>query len=250
MEIYIGLNKIHYLQSNKSSSNVTPILFIHGAGATHYVWLNQLKFDIPGYYQIALDLPGHGKSKGEGLKSVDAYTEFIKDFIDALSLSKVVLVGHSMGAAIALNFAINFTNLLQKLVLVGAGAKLRVSKKIFEMVERGEVFYQYAYSPSTPKELIKQAEAEYYTTDSTVRYNDLLACDQFEAMSKIKDIKVKTLIICGQNDLMTPPKYAEYLHKSIKGSNLFIIEDAGHMVLWEKPDEVNMCLKSFLQKVW
>ena len=76
---------------------------------------------------------------------------------------------------------------------------------------------------------------------------DLRACDGFDLMEQVQKITAPTLVICGTDDLMTPPKYAEYLHQKFKESQLALIPGAGHMVMLEKPDEVNQAIEVFLE---
>jgi pimeloyl-ACP methyl ester carboxylesterase len=78
---------------------------------------------------------------------------------------------------------------------------------------------------------------------------DLRACDTFDLVEQIKAISLPTLVICGTDDLMTPPKYAEYLHEEINGSQLVLIPAAGHMVMLEKPDEVGRSIEAFLEQL-
>ena len=73
-----------------------------------------------------------------------------------------------------------------------------------------------------------------------------MACDKFDRMDRIGDITVRTLIICGEHDRMTPKKYSEYLHEKIKDSELTIIPEAGHGVMLERPREFNRVLGKFV----
>jgi pimeloyl-ACP methyl ester carboxylesterase len=79
-----------------------------------------------------------------------------------------------------------------------------------------------------------------------VTLRDFLACDKFNYMDKVENIEYRTLIICGKEDLLTPVKYSQYLKQKIKNSELYIIEEAGHMVMLEKPNEVNQIIERFL----
>ena len=236
---------IHYDFNGKIGAD-TPVLYTHGAGNSHHSWVNQLSANIEGYVQIALDLPGHGVSEGPGFKSIDDYTDFIKSFVDALGISNFVIVGNSMGGAISQTFALKYQNYLKGMILIGTGAKLRVKKEILEGALRGESYANKAYSNITDYELVKEAEKDFYKTSPQVRHDDFYACDNFDVMDKISKIDVPTLIICGKDDELTPVKYSEYLHSKIENSELKIIPEAGHMVMWEKPKEVNEAITKFV----
>jgi pimeloyl-ACP methyl ester carboxylesterase len=81
--------------------------------------------------------------------------------------------------------------------------------------------------------------------DAEVIYNDFYACDHFDLMGSIERLEVPTLILCGRDDRLTPPAYSEYLHRRIRGSSFVLVEDAGHMVMLEKPHAVNRALEDF-----
>ncbi|MBC7196932.1 MAG: alpha/beta hydrolase, partial [Deferribacterales bacterium] len=79
-----------YFDANGDITNNIPVVYIHGAGKTHLVWKNQMKISIPGYVQIAPDLPGHGKSEGKGYNSIDDYTDFVLKFLKSLNKEKMI----------------------------------------------------------------------------------------------------------------------------------------------------------------
>ena len=245
---YVGINKIHIVQSNINNGAV-PILFIHGAGETGSVWeyITYKKFN--GFKQIVIDLPGHGKSPGDGFRSIEGYADFVESVVIELGLNGFILAGHSMGGAIALQYALNFQNKLKGLILISTGAKLIIPIELLKIVKNNGTFYEYTYSQGVPFDIIKKAEAEYYKTNYMIRYYDLLACNQFDIIDKLNRIAVKTCILCGENDVITPPEYSEYLHENIKDSQLFLINNASHMVLWEQPDRVCQGICNFLKKI-
>jgi pimeloyl-ACP methyl ester carboxylesterase len=80
-----------------------------------------------------------------------------------------------------------------------------------------------------------------------VAHSDFHACNSFDLMDQLGEIHTSTLVVCGEEDLMTPVKYSQYLADSIKGANLFLVPNAGHMVMLEKPDEVAERIKEFVQ---
>ena len=90
-----------------------PVVYIHGAGKTHLVWKNQMNISIPGYVQVAPDLPGHGKSEGSGFNNIDDYTDFVLKFLKSLQKEKMILAGQSMGGAITINFALKYPEFLK-----------------------------------------------------------------------------------------------------------------------------------------
>ncbi len=101
---------------------------------------------------------------------------------------------------------------------------------------------------ASPEEIEQDAEAMLRTPVEVIE-RDLRACDAFDLMEQVRAIATPTLVICGTADLMTPPKYAEYLHQQITGSELALISGAGHMVMLEKPDEVSQAIETFLDQL-
>ncbi len=245
--IEAGGRNIFYASSAEAGSAGTPVLFVHGAGGSYYAWLNQLKPEMPGYYQLAFDLPGHARSGGSGAQSVEDYCNFIYEFIKRAGFDKIVLAGHSMGGAVAQVFALRHSKVLEGLILIGTGARLRVTDFVLENAKNGINMTEYAYSAKTGSELIREAESEFELTSPAVRYDDFLACDKFDIMQDVGKIRTKTLIICGEEDQMTPPKYSLYLRDNISGSALKLIPEAGHMVMWEQPESVNSAIGAFLK---
>ena len=245
-QITVQNKSIHYRTADKSLQNNIPMLFVHGAGSSLHVWSNQLQADIQGCYQIALDLPGHARSQATGQEYIQDYAQWIVDFIQAMDLQKCVLVGHSMGGAITQIIALSRPELLQGIALVGTGARLRVAQDILDRAWIGESFAEYAYAPQTSLELQKEAEKEFELTSPEVRYYDFLACDRFDIMDRIQDIQVPALIICGEEDRLTPFKFSRYLHEHLPNSRLELIPKAGHMVMWEQAERMNKILVDFL----
>ncbi|MDZ7762438.1 MAG: alpha/beta hydrolase [Desulfovermiculus sp.] len=248
-ELSVGNSTLFYQISPHAGPESSPLLCIHGAGGSSHLWHNQLPLPINGYAQLALDLPGHARSKGSGQASVEAYAQWIIDFIRELGCPQCVLAGHSMGGAITLAVALAEPNLLRAMILIGTGARLRVTQEVLTRAIEGAALTEYAYAPDTPLSIKQEAEKEFGLTSPEVRYYDFLACDGFDYMQRISEIKTPTLIICGEQDQLTPPKYSQYLHQHIPNSRLEIIPQAGHMVMWEQATACNRAIKDFMAKL-
>jgi pimeloyl-ACP methyl ester carboxylesterase len=225
------------------------LLFIHGAGGNHRIWENQTRYFSNA---IAIDLPGH--YSGDGRRTVDEYVDCVKKFCDEKSLKNIVMIGHSMGGAITLKFALTYPEYLKAIVLVDTGAKLRVAPMIFEEIKRNydnvmELMKKYAFSEKTPVEIKNKTVEIMKRVKPEVFYEDFEACDKFDVMRSLNKINLPTLIICGRDDLLTPVKYSEYLRANIPNSTLRVLDDAGHMVMLEKPEEFNKILEDFISSL-
>jgi len=229
-----------------------PVILIHGAGGNYLTWPPQVR-RLPGLAVFAVDLPGHGKSEGMGRQSIQEYADDMFIFIKSLRLRSVVLVGISMGSAIALTLAMKYPKTVSGLVLLGSGAKLRVAPKILESLGSPNMFVSAVdminencfgeKAPQRLKELSRQIMME---MRPAVLLGDFLACDQFDASDRLQEIRLPTWIVCGAEDKMTPPKYSEFLKGSIAGAHLEVVNGAGHMVMAEQPAVVAELLLQFV----
>jgi len=225
------------------------LLFIHGAGGSRKVWEYQMKFFDNA---IAIDLAGH--DVGVGKTTIDEYVEEVKRFCDEKSLRNIMMIGNSMGGAIVQKFALDHPEYLKAIVLVCTGAKLRVTTIVFDAIKKNysqaiELITEFAFSHKAPSEIKKRAAEEMMKISAEVIYGDFEACDKFNIMNRLKEIKLPTIIICGLEDQLTPVKYSEYLKDNIPNSRLEIVADAGHMVMLEKPAEFNEKLEKFIKEL-
>ncbi|MGB9736130.1 MAG: alpha/beta fold hydrolase [bacterium] len=244
-----------YIACSISSVEGKPaIVFIHGAGSTREVWEAQWIYFKDKTKVVIPDLPGHGDSDGKGCNSISDYADIIVDLVKGLKIEKCILTGHSMGGAIAQNIALRYAELLSRLILVATGARLRVTPQVFKAIETDYKNYislasSFSMSASTDEQIKSRFQSILTHSSPQSAYDDFLACDRFDEMNRIDNIRTKTLIIVGDNDMMTPPKYAAFLHQKISGSELVNIKDAGHMVMMEKPHEVNMAIERFISTI-
>jgi pimeloyl-ACP methyl ester carboxylesterase len=224
------------------------IVFIHGAGEGSWIWENQTK-----YFKnsIAIDLPGHGNEKDANLTTIEDYSEWVINYVEKRNLNNVVLAGHSMGGAIVMVIALKKPSWLDSIILIATGAKLRVTNIILDALKKSyedayEVLSKWSFKAHPDLQILLKYKENFLKVPLSVTLRDFLACDKFNYMDKIENIEYRTLIICGKEDLLTPVKYSQYLKQKIKNSELYIIEEAGHMVMLEKPNEVNQIIERFL----
>jgi pimeloyl-ACP methyl ester carboxylesterase len=156
-----------------------------------------------------------------------------------------------MGGAIAIEIALTRPELLAGITLVDSGARLRVTPVIKDEVIRdyahaAEVIAEWAYSPKTDARLRRASVQELLEVPATVTLGDFEACDHFDKMNEIEHIALPTLIVCGEDDRLTPIKYSRYMKEKIRNARLIIIPDAGHSVMLEKPEELIAALRSFI----
>lgn len=232
------------------SGNTPAVVCVHGAGGSHLNWPAEIR-RLPGAAVYAPDLPGHGRSAGSGCQTIGEYVSVLVSFLDALNLPDAVFVGHSMGGAVALEMALSHPERVRGLVLVSSGARLRVAPAILQgIVEDFEgavrLIGDFAYGPDAPEELKRLGQQVMAETSPEVMHGDFLACDAFDVMARLGEIRAPTLVIAGTADRLTPAKYARFLAQNIPGAQLVPVENAGHMVMLERPQEVGETVGRFV----
>jgi pimeloyl-ACP methyl ester carboxylesterase len=246
-----GLFYVHS-DGGTTSRLLSPLLLIHGAGGTHLHWPPEIRH-IESATVYAVDLCGHGQSKGKASDSIREYAQCLMAWMDALDITRVIPVGHSMGGAIVQTMALEMPERVAGLVLVATGGRLRVNPQILELTADGEhcaqaadLITQWAFSEHADQHLIELGRARYAEARPESIHADFVACDRFDVMERLSEITVPALVVCGGEDRLTPPKYSQYLAGKIPNSRLVIIENAGHMVMLEKPGEVAAQLRQFI----
>ncbi len=230
-----------------------PVLvLIHGAGGSRLLWPPQLR-RLPGATVYTLDLPGHGRSGGRACDTIGCYAEAVAAFLDKVVVERAVLMGHSMGGAVALTLALDFADRVAGLVLVASGARLRVAPAILDSIRTDfartvELISRAIWSPGANPTLVERGRQALVEAGPSVLLSDLTACDHFDVMERLREIASPTLVIGGSADLLTPLKYTRFLAEHISGAHSVIIEGAGHMVMLERPAEVTRAVLRFLNE--
>lgn len=235
------------LQDRGAARNV---LLIHGSGADHSHWPAELGAlaEVNVYF---LDLPGHGRSSGRGRDSVAGYADVIAGFVERRALSRVILFGHSLGGGIALELALRHPAWLEAVVLVGAGARLKVLPELLGKLETDfpaavALICQSLFGPETPAALVEAERQRYLSVDWRLIHGDFTACNGFDAMERLSQVGVPALIVTGSLDALTPVKYGQFLKDHIPGAQLAVIPGAGHLVAREKPVAFVQAVQAFL----
>ena len=230
-------------------------VFLHGSGCTNNVWAHQVSFFNN---SVALNFPGH--PDGEVLCDVKSIAHWVLNTVEQEDLTDVVLVGHSLGSAVAMQAALLASSesttfdssRLKALVLIGAGAKLKVMPQLLTslatIIEEGGAFPDYllASNQQLQEPLRTEVNSAIVKNGAAVMLKDFTACDNFDVMQEIGSIKLPVQLIVGDKDIMTPVKYSEYLLANLPNAQLEVIDAGTHMVFAEQYDKVNACIQRFV----
>jgi len=230
------------------------LLFIHGSGNTRRLWKKQVSGLSDAANVIAIDLPGHGNSPGNGCDSITAYAGVVEKFIADAGLNRVIPCGLSLGGAIALQIILDASEKYPALVLVNSGARLRVLPAIFETIRNHYSGYvsslaTMAASEKCDKKLLDDILDDARDCAPDVVLNDFTACNHFDVMERLREIEMPVLVLSADEDRLSPIKYGAYLADNISAAVHVTIEEAGHMSPVEKPGAVNDAIRGFLKSL-
>lgn len=259
--VYVDGTAVHYIHGGRSTlPGVVPdlsrgelLVFLHDAGGNAGIWRRVAAILDGDHSTVAFDFPGHGRSGGtESLATIDAYAEFFASFVRALGLRAAILVGHGMGAAVAVQTARHCPGTVRALALVGAARHFEIPQESIEawrQVMQGRTpqpFTTEAFSPKTEFPVMREAWMEQVKTDPRVRYFDLAACAAHDVGADAAKADIPALIVAGNDDRIAPPDGAEQLRQAFPSAELVTISDAGHLLPLEKPAAVAAAITSLL----
>jgi pimeloyl-ACP methyl ester carboxylesterase len=230
---------------------------MHGSGLTHIVWsLHEQFYVSQGFNVLSIDLPGHGNSEGPSLKSIEEISDWVKQLINKVNISKINFIGHSQGCLVGIDFASRYPNLIDKLVLVAGSYKLPVNQDLIDLAEAGDeksvlLMMKWGYEGSkafiggNPVKKIINSSREI----REILAVDLNACNNYKnGKVSLEKINCSTLCIFGDLDKMVPLEVGNKMAAMIKNSEKKIINNCGHMIIFEKAFEMRKLVKDFLTR--
>lgn len=237
------------------------VVFIHGAEHDHCVWVLQSRYLAHhGHGVLAVDLPGHGRSGGEPLRTVEAMANWVRALLDAAGVQKAVLVGHSMGSLIAIECAARYPDRVAKLVLVGTAFPMKVSDELLTATRDDEPLAQdmvniwshsaYAHYPSNPGPgfwVIGENLRLMQRQKPGVMHADFSACNDYaNGVAACGQVKCPVLLVVGKRDMMTPPRATKDIVGALADKRIVEIAGSGHAIMAEKPDDLLDAIRAFV----
>lgn len=255
-----------YTGSKLLHDGQATVVLIHGAQNDHSVWASQSRyFAHHGYNVLALDLPGHGRSGGPALQSIEQMADWLLALLDAAGISSAHLIGHSMGSLIALEAAYRAPARIQKLALLGTAYPMQVSDALLDAAKNQEDaaidmvnIWSHAHqfhqaSASSPgfsllgisRRLMQRISQ---INPAHVFHTDFSACNAYaNGEAAAHGVACPTLFLIGKKDMMTPPKATQILRQAIANKQVVVIENCGHAMMSEQADAVLNHLYGFIQ---
>ncbi|NHN62147.1 alpha/beta hydrolase [Haloarcula sp. JP-Z28] len=243
-----------YRQTQPAASGPTA-LYVHGSGATHRVWGHQYAPSGPAHPAVALDLSGHGDSEDvdtdAGTTTLDAYAD------DVVAVGQEtdadVLVGNSLGGAVAQWVALERDWTPEAIVLLGTGPELPVFEGLQEWLaddwdraveflhERDRLFHD------TDHDAASRSREQMAAVGQAVTRRDFMTCHGFDVRERLGEIDVPVLAVCGEHDKLTPRAYHETLAHEIPDGEVSFVPDAAHLAMVEQAETFNDLLKEFIK---
>jgi pimeloyl-ACP methyl ester carboxylesterase len=266
MELEInGQAAYAYTGGKPFDASLPTVVFIHGAQNDHSVWgLQSRWFGHHGFGVLAVDLPGHGRSAGAPLPSIEDLADWIELLLEKVSAGdtgkSVTLVGHSMGSLTALECAARHPARIARIALVGTAVPMPVSEALLSAARDKEakaidMINTWSHSPrgtvggNTVPGMWMMGAAKRLAErqPAGVLHNDLAACNAYaHGMEAAATLACPALVVSGSRDMMTHPKAAAKLAAAIKDVRSISLEGAGHALMAEQPDAVLDALRGFI----
>ena len=230
------------------------LVFLHGSGCSGLSFYYQLR-----HFRTAkaIDLPGH--PDGRPCTTIGGYVEWVRGFIRARRYKDVALCGHSMGGAIALQYALDYPDEVQGLALmtIAMRPKQRRPEDLqfrLDAAADAATYEQWlaamdAIMHFIAPELRARLLARHRQVGPVAQYRDLVVIDRFDVRDRIHTLQAPLLLIQGVDDPLSTGDYESEIQRAVPGSQLIQMKDAGHFPMVEKPAEVNAALDAFLAEI-
>ena len=262
MDLNVNGNKAYAYTGGKPFDTALPcVVFIHGALHDHSVWTLLARWCAHhGHCVLAVDQPGHGRSAGAPLASVEALADWLLALLDTANVPRAALVGHSMGSLIALEAAARAPKRVTRLVMLGTAYPMKVSDALLatardeplKAIDMVNVFSHstHAAKPSHPgpgswlhganRALMRRVQAGQRAVN--LFHHDFSVCDAYAGgLVAAQRVECRTRFILGERDQMTPPRHSAELARLLKAQVHLIA--AGHALMTEAPDAVLAALR-------
>src|SRR5581483_4354311 len=261
MELVVDRRSVHaYTGARPFRPGEPTVVLVHGAGNDHSVWALQSRYVAHHDRNVlALDLPGHGRSEGAPLDSVEAIADWLARVLDSAGAKRAALVGHSMGALAALECAARHPQRVSQLALIGPAVPMEVSEDLMQAARDDEplaygLINGWSFGPHG--QLGGNAWPGVWMSGNAMRLlerngrgvlaQDLVACQRYaNGLAAAAKVRCPALIVTGTRDIMAPAKSARALIDALANTEVLTLAGAGHSLMAEEPDALLDALRRF-----
>jgi len=265
-----GKTAYAYTGGKRFDEALPTAVFIHGAQHDHSVWALQSRyFAHHGFNVLALDLPGHCRSEGPAKTTIEALADWLVEVLDAAGAEQAIVIGHSMGSLVALDFAGRYPQRTFGAALVASAVPMPVSDALLDAAryrepEAIELVNRWSHSgiaakPSCPgpgfwlhgvnQRLMERVSAR---GEPQLFHTDFAACNSYAAgLERAAQVRCPVRLVLGAKDMMTPPRATRALVDTLKAAGApvdVVTLDAGHALMSEQPDATLDALYAFARK--
>ena len=254
MKVIVDAQSVYIATGHKEFNPELPsVVFIHGTGQDHTIWVLPTRYFARHHRNVlAVDLPGHGRSGGPTLESVNQIADWLVAVLDAVGLTRAAVVGHSLGSLAAIAMAARDPKRVRAIALVGTTVPMPVSDYLLEKAKENsreaiEMLNYWGFSKTaqlggnaTPGNwMLGQGFRLLEKARPGVIYSDLKACNDYrEGMEHAARVKCPALMILGERDMLTPLRSAAKLAEALPNAEKVVLPGSGHALLSERPDPV------------
>ena len=250
------INDFFYrIYNGNSEKSHYPVVLLHGSGGSHMAWPSDIR-RLSGQRVIALDLPGHGKSEIAVCYSMQSLIGSLKSFLQEMHISQAVFIGHSLGAALALQYAAAYPQCVKGLILFACGNKFQISDDLLDLLQTPncknkfiEKFSQLAFQNKFPQTQRREILKPLVATRSSVLIADLAICSHFEAASGLARVVCPARLIGGAEDQICSPASVMQLAHLLPKADYRSIPKCGHLLLYEQTMLISRMVSDFLKEV-
>jgi pimeloyl-ACP methyl ester carboxylesterase len=256
-----GKRVFAYTAAHELDPAKPSVVFVHGAGLDHSLFgLQSRYFGYHGRNVLALDLPGHGRSEGPPLATIEEMADWLCAVLKKTEIPKAAIVGHSMGSLVAIEFAARYPAQAERIAFCAVAFPMKVSEPYLEAARANDYSafdmhtvwghaaqVSFARNPNPGMWMYGDMLARLERLAPGVLHAGLKACNDYAAgLESAAKVKCPVLFILGRRDVMTPPRATQVLRDKFSDGRTVEIPVSGHSLMVEAPDEVLDALIAFI----
>ncbi len=265
--VYIGSNAdLEHCANGSGGENrdaveaLAPMVFLHGSGGDHSVWAHIAdRFRALGHAVYVPDFPAHSNSEGQALSSIEASSDWLASLLDSLKLNKAHLIGHSQGFLTALELAKTQPDRVMSITGVATAASIPVNPELIDLAKTVPLeaamlmnkwgFYLDEQQPVALAAIEALKAKSVSVMSGNALHADLMCCRNYSAIeAELEQMSVKTHLILARQDKMTPLEAGMRTAQSLS-AQVSVIDNAGHMLPYESPENVVKAIHAFLNQI-